>query len=273
MSTLREIELDILQSFIEVCEALSIRYFVVEGTLLGAVRHGGFIPWDDDIDVGMLRSDYEVFLERGQELLPEHLFVQTHETDPNYPHSFGKIRDTRTSFVETTMSRIPMEHGVYIDVFPFDYYPQGKLRSLMFDIKKFWLRYRIRSVFFDPSLSRMTPSSLAKRGLMLLARFITPSLEEAYEKQERLFAGQKASPLVANNGSPWGKREVIPAAWVEEVTPVAFEGIGVAAPSKYREYLSRVYGDYMSMPPPEERVPHHFVSFVDFNGLASEGLK
>ena len=91
--------LDIFKEFLCVCEKLNLKYYLLGGTLLGAVRHKGFIPWDDDIDVGMLREDYEVFLAHAQELLPDHLFLQTYKTDPGYHHVFAKIRNSNTTFL------------------------------------------------------------------------------------------------------------------------------------------------------------------------------
>lgn len=144
MKQLRQIELNILQNFIDVCEKLQIQYFVVQGTLLGTIRHQGFIPWDDDIDVGMLRADYEIFIKNGQDLLPDEYFIQTHDTDPAYPHGFAKVRNSHTAFVETTCKDIHMNHGIYIDVFPFDYYPDNWISQRIFEVKKLLLRYRIR---------------------------------------------------------------------------------------------------------------------------------
>ena len=95
---LRKIQLDMLKQCIELCERYSILYFAVGGTALGAIRHGGFIPWDDDIDIAMPRTDYEKFLAITRQELPEPLFVQTHETEKEYFLDFAKVRNTETVF-------------------------------------------------------------------------------------------------------------------------------------------------------------------------------
>ena len=121
---IKEIEIEIFKSFISVCEHLNLTYYVLDGTLLGAVRHKGFIPWDDDIDVGMPREDYEVFLREGQALLPEEYFIQTFDSDPEYLANYAKIRNNNTTFVETSVRHRKINHGVFIDVFPLDYCPE-----------------------------------------------------------------------------------------------------------------------------------------------------
>ena len=103
LQELKRVELDILARFIQVCQQLDLRYYILQGTLLGAVRHQGFIPWDDDIDVGMPRADYEIFLREGQKLLGEPYFVQTFLTDPPFTANFAKIRNSNTTFVETSL--------------------------------------------------------------------------------------------------------------------------------------------------------------------------
>lgn len=90
---LKECEFQILKAFVDVCDQLKLKYYLVEGTLLGAIRHQGFIPWDDDIDVGMPRADYERFLQEAQALLPDYYFVQSMYSEPEYHANFAKIRD------------------------------------------------------------------------------------------------------------------------------------------------------------------------------------
>ena len=264
MQCLRQRELALLRAFIEVCGRLGLRYFVVQGTLLGAVRHRGFIPWDDDIDVGMLREDYEIFCSRGQALLPRGLFLQNHETDPAYPHGFAKLRDCASAFVETTCRELPMNHGIFIDIFPFDCYPDRPVAQLRLRGEKLLLRYRVRQCLFIPEDRKPTAGNLARWMLMALSRIWCPDLQTALQKQDRLYSRCRKGKRRMNYGSPWGLRECIPGQWLEETVPVKFEGITVMAPKYYHAYLSHVYGDYMQLPPPEKRIPHHYISLLDF---------
>lgn len=264
MTRLRQNELSIFKCFIGVCEQLNLTYFVIQGTLLGAVRHKGFIPWDDDIDVGMPRKDYMAFLEKGQALMPDNYFIQCHDTDPSYPHGFAKIRNSKTSFVETTCKNIPMNHGIYVDVFPYDYYPDCIISQLRFEIEKLLLRYRIRSVLYIPSDNEKSVKNFFRHVLIVISKFVYPDANEAIEKQNDLYEKFKKGKRVINNGSPWGKRECIPCSWIENVTTLDFEGILVNAPICYKEYLSHVYGNYMELPPMEKRISHHYICALSF---------
>lgn len=261
---LRETETDLLKIFISVCDKLQLKYFAVEGTLLGAVRHQGFIPWDDDIDVGMLREDYEAFVRMAPALLPEGTFLQTHSTDPAYPQCFAKLRNSKTTFVETTCQNLKMNHGIYIDIFPFDSYPDGKIQGLWFDFQKLLIQYRIREVYYLPDDAKPTLQNFIRKGATLLAKCRYQTVEDALQHRERLLRKYHHTARLINNGSPWKNRERVPSAWLSELTTLSFEGISIAAPAAYDRYLTHVYGNYMQLPPPEQRMPHHYLTAIGF---------
>ena len=118
MNEIQKIELGMLLDVDRVCRQLGVNYFIVGGTLLGAVRHKGFIPWDDDIDIGMLRADYEIFVQKAQELLPAGSFLQTRLTDTELPCCYAKVRRDDTTFIETSTKDLNIHHGIYVDIFP-----------------------------------------------------------------------------------------------------------------------------------------------------------
>lgn len=119
----QKVMLEILQEIHKICVENNLTYWLEAGTLLGAVRHKGFIPWDDDSDVSMPRADYEKFLKIAQEKLPEDMFLQTQDTDKEYPLSWAKIRKNGTLLVETgETGNEKYHHGIFVDIFPYDYY-------------------------------------------------------------------------------------------------------------------------------------------------------
>ena len=123
MHDINMIQKEIFKSFINVCDQLRLKYYLVHGSLLGAVRCGGFFPFDDDIDVAMPRKDYDVFFSMGHALLRKGLFAQSVQSEPSYPLVFGKIRDSNTAFIQPVLKRVNVNKGIYIDVFPLDNYP------------------------------------------------------------------------------------------------------------------------------------------------------
>ena len=262
---LRQKELELLTVFMDVCRQLNLRYFVVEGTLLGAVRHRGFIPWDDDVDVGMLREDYEQFVEKAAPLLPDGFFLQTHQTDPQYAQCYAKLRNNNTAFVETTAKDLNIHHGIYLDIFPFDYYPDNILRGLYLDGVKLLVRYRVREIYYIPSDSQLSVRNLIRRMIAFIAkrRFVT--VEDALAFQEKVFKRCQPSRRYINNGSPWKNRERVDASVFADTQHLTFEGLTVCAPGGYERYLRHVYGDYMQLPPESERIPHHHLTYISFD--------
>ena len=151
MTELQNKELEILKQFIFVCDSLSLKYFLVCGSALGAVKYGGFIPWDDDIDVAMPREDYDVFVERANTLFPPNIFLQTYKTDTKYPHIYCKLRDSNTAYIEKSAAALEINHGVFIDIFPLDGYPSEKQEQRKFERLKRRYEREISSVFL-PSI-------------------------------------------------------------------------------------------------------------------------
>lgn len=259
LAQLKTCQLAIFKQFVSVCERLGLRYFVIGGTLIGAVRHQGFIPWDDDIDVAMPRVDYERFLQRAQALMPEYYFLQTFETDPAYPANFAKIRDSRTTFIETSVSKLDINHGVYIDIFPLDYYPENSWKRVWLEFRKKVLTVRVAAQFYLPNEKLHFIKNLV-RGV---SKIFCPSAAVAVRRREWLFTNVKKNGLLCNYGGAWGNKEIFPASWFSDVCVMHYEDLVVYGPKDYDKILKHVYGDYMQLPPEEERVGHHYALVVD----------
>lgn len=258
LQRLKECERDMLAAFVAVCDKHKIKYTLQGGTLLGAVRHQGFIPWDDDVDVSLPRDEYERFISLAQSEFPSYYFLQTKDTDKEYPNNFAKIRDSRTTFIETSARNLNINHGAYIDIFPIDYYPDG-FKAKLFELKKKLLTWRINTAFYMPHMS------LKSKIATVISCILYPSRRKAIEKREKLFSSVQPSERIVNNSGAWLEKEIIPRQWCEETMDMTFEGIKVKGSAKYDEWLTFVYGDYMQLPPEKDRKGHHFTDVVDLD--------
>lgn len=257
---IKQISLELFKCFIKICEELNLNYYVLGGTLLGAVRHNGFIPWDDDIDVGMPRADYNIFMEKAQLFLPEYYFLQNYITDVEYTLGYAKIRDSRTAYIESLYSNQKINHGVFIDVFPLDYYPDSKFERFIFDKKLVVYDKRVRDTLNIEHSVSLRAEIFSKIALILL-----PDLHKVCAKRDKLMSSVKSSGTLANIYGAWRKKEYVPSEWFGDGTKLEFEGISVTGPKYYDKWLTQVYGDYMTLPPVEKRTTHHNVDIVDLD--------
>lgn len=263
MERLKSCELEMLKVFIKICDQLNLKYYLVEGTLLGAVRHKGFIPWDDDIDVGMPRDDYDRFLKEAQQYFPSHYFIQSIQSEPEYHTNFAKIRDNRTTFIESSVKNQKINHGVYIDIFPIDYAFEDKKQRKILKAREIICTRRISQVFSVPQRKRRFYRQFISRVFAIYAKCKYPEMRQAVLAREKLYTELKSSKLVTNYGSAWGDKEIMPVEWYGEGVFLEFEGLSVRVPTEYDKWLSQVYGNYMQFPSPEKRVPHHYAEVID----------
>lgn len=239
-------QLDILEEIDRLCRRHSISYWLDGGTLLGAVRHGGFIPWDDDIDIAMRRADMERFAAEAAGELPPDLFLQTKATDPEVEQPIVKVRDLNSFYVEAGDNfAAGYQKGLYVDVFPFEDYPTvsrafakrvtkgiSKSYSILHKAHHYSLRSAAEFFWFGGKYA-------AYRALWASACALRPM-------------GRYVGNVPVNNG--YGimhrKDSVFP------LTEVEFEGKRFLGPSNPDAYLRDLYGDYMQVPPEEKRVSH-----------------
>ena len=214
------------------------------------MRHGGFIPWDDDLDVGMYREDYTKFMELAPSLLPEGIFLQNYKTDPGAPFVFAKLRNSNTTFIETPISKFRMNHGIYIDIFPLDGCPKGKYAKKHLAVMKKIFMWKTLCGY---DLKRRCRSSLIYACLRLLGYHKRTS--KTLAKYEALISRYKVddSDIICSHGNRYGVKDYMPKEYYGDGAYVMFEGIRVRIPEKYDEYLTRLYGDWRTPPPVEER--------------------
>ena len=267
----QKIELEILLEFDRICKNHDINYQLFAGTLIGAIRHKGFIPWDDDIDVAMLRSDYNRFLSVVEDELGSEYFFQTHETDPNYINKFAKIRKNGTMFMEKLVEGIDMHHGLYIDIFAFDSIELDSLRG-KYQVWKLrtidsFFKYRIKSrherledgfektkAKFKYKLINILP--ISKLGVEKWAFNIMTKFNHI----ETEYVGDLANP-----GEGVLEQFMMRRKTLEDSIEWDFEGYKFPVPRAYDEVLTRAYGDYMQPPDEANRVSHHDIIKIDLD--------
>ena len=263
--------IDVLSVFIRICEAQGLRYFCAGGTAIGAVRHQGMIPWDDDIDVFMPRPDYDRFLRLAAQSMPEGYEVLSPYATKDYPMYFAKMCNARTTLLEN--ERIPCVFGLYIDIFPLDgacddvetcYREKRRFKRLMNKLeavsthnsfgeyiglltkRREWGRFAVKTVAF-------CCRSWLRRWLLKQMDSIAYGYDYAL-----------SSRVVTYSGA-YQRQEIYPKAWLETPQMFAFEGLMVNLPHDYDAYLRHFFGDYMTLPPVEQRASHHQKVFFDLD--------
>lgn len=262
MTELQKIEFDMMKEVIRICNELNLSYYLVCGSALGAVKYSGFIPWDDDIDIGLFREDYNILVSNAQKMLPAHLFLQNYVTDSSYPNIFSKIRNRQTTYIEKSVANLNINHGVYIDIFPLDGYPENAEEQLNLEKTKVVCQKKLSCVF------RMSRNWKATLG-MLLRRVCgyhkkIADIVEEYTKVISKYPTQQ-SLIICNHGNWQGKLEYASRQQYGEGTWANFEGLKVRVPERYDEYLTQKYGDWRADLPDEQKKGHHYVEVIDLN--------
>lgn len=247
------VELDILRTFHEFCIRNNLRYSLTYGSLIGSVRHGGFIPWDDDIDVMMLREDYEKMLELWKKEGPADYILQDYREIPDYPNNFAKIRKNHTAYVQSEDEKMKSYHkGIFIDIFPIDRYPEGFL-----DQKIFRAACMVNLLFSRgyPSGSTGIFVTCQKMLLNFGSKRRTKILNRTEKIISRWNQNQKLGTVISC--SMRGLNTVHSNSLMDRLVLVNYQGTEVLQTEEFDLFLKKQYGNYMEFPPEEERVLRH----------------
>lgn len=254
----QQVQHEIMQQIAAICRRHNLSYFAIGGTALGAVRHQGFIPWDDDIDIGMPRRDYEAFLKYAALELPDIYYIQHFSTEAASPFYFTKIRKANTRFVEYYLKDAAIRQGIFVDIFPFDNVPDGKvLRRLHFRFCRF-----VYQLFLCKSLTTVCSSrfrqkdrlkSAVRRGVhFLLLPVPKVWLFRLLDHCVRMFNHKETREI-----SHIVRRRLRVA--LEDLYPIRYLPFGnyeMPIPNNYDAYLRAQFGDYEALPPEAKRYGH-----------------
>ena len=257
---IQEVSLDILRQVAELCEKLDLRYYLIYGTLIGAVRHHGFIPWDDDVDIMMPRPDYDKLLEYlALHKLPD-LTVFNDQTHKDYPYTITRISNDRY-FIESE-NEVSIGMGVFIDIYPYDGLGNTKEEAIRYGL----IGDRLSSFCYQATRKRFSLANTASfvKKILKLPLYIVSKIigKDYFQNKINTLQGR-----YAYDGSEYvgcfvwlsgGIKDIFKREWFDEYEMCEFEGYSFRIPKRYDEILRHAYGDYMQLPPENERVGHHY---------------
>ena len=261
LDMIQKLELKILKEIIRICKKENIEYFLIGGSALGAIRHGGFIPWDDDIDVGMTRENYDNFLRVAEQYLGEEFYLQSPSSDRRSPYSYSKLMLKGTLFLEYAQRNLKTQSGIYVDIFPFDEVPDNESENeRQFKAVQFYKKLYVMRML--PTVSK-APENLIQGLKAILRRCIHYSLKlipkslilKKIDQFSRLYNGTNQSAFACLD-FPVRNVEYVLKTTLYPLVEHKFEEIIILLPGDFHQYLTTHYGEYMKLPPLEERVGH-----------------
>lgn len=265
LKRLHSIQVKMLEAFADICKNNNLRYFLLGGSALGAIRHGGIIPWDDDIDIGMPRKDYNKFLKIANKEFPSYYEVRNFKTHPKghiYPYS--KIEDNRTSLKVRWLSHLDYTGGVFMDLFPLDGIPENnKIRNIHYKI----ILFLKRAILDQPK--KINPEYPRVHGFRKLRHLVTSShifrkiMTLLLHNVMSLYSFDR-SLYIGNMMGEYGQNETFPKETFGNGIKHQFEGKEYNIPLDWNYYLVQLYGEsYKELPPPNKRVMPHGWSLLD----------
>lgn len=260
LKTLQSALLGILQIVDAFCKREGIHYSLYAGTLLGAVRHQGFIPWDDDLDICMERAEYNRFLKAWKDSPPEGFILQNKENTPGFTQSFSKIRKEHTTFLQYEWEAAKYHSGIFIDVFPLDRMPLRKTDRLLFQWR--CMQYLLLTREFLPP-----KGSIVQKIISLFVLFAVPLDKRAARRGvllNQITADKDQHNPTVGIETLATIKTPLPSQLFDEYVFLPFEDGQYMCFARWDEYLTAKFGDYMTLPPEEERTWKHHPIILDF---------
>ena len=272
LSEVQKYMLDMLKQLLEIFKEHRIHYYMIGGTLIGAVRHKGFIPWDDDIDLAIPRMDYDRFISELRDELPEHLELRTYNDGSYHHYYFARVVDTRYKILREGSLK-GREEELWIDLFPLDGLPKNRIKCAWHKFRLLSLKTEYHFATFD-KLNLMRPNRPLYQRAIIKAYMLWPfktkknyvDILDKIDKQLKKVPLSKSYYAMEFMGSTIPFRETIAKWQYGKGKLFDFEGMKIKGPLDSEYYLTHVYGDYMSLPPEDKR-NYHAATFIKNDGV------
>lgn len=258
--------LDVLISIDEICNKYDISYSLASGTAIGAIRHKGFIPWDDDLDLMFLRDEYDKFLKIAPDEFEKRGLTLQKEYSKQWPMTYSKVRKNNTTYIENYKAKIKGAHqGIFVDIFPVD--------NLLDDECGARLQWLVFHILASKCLNRRgyTTKSMKKKAALLLSSVVPQSPLISICKAQKHGDSKRVHTFLG--AAVHRERNIFPREAFSQHILVEFEGHLFPIISGYDEYLKISYGDYMRLPSMEDRKAHLHAEIIDLNHSYEEYLK
>lgn len=261
LKKVQQVELEMLTEVHRLCQQHDIKYSMVGGTMLGAVRHGGFIPWDDDADVAMLRKDYNRFVQACETSLDhERFYFQDIHNTEGYRWGYGKLRRKHTKFIRLGQEFMPYEQGIFIDIFPLDSVPDQWLARMVHKCRCFLLR----KALWSEVGKRVDKNRFKRLVYSFMAMESREHLVARYDRLVKACDGRETQMVrILTFPTPEGTFGFY-RRWYTEQESYPFESIMLRGPKDYDGWLTYKFGDYMTLPPKEQQKIHP-ISQISFD--------
>ena len=269
MNKLQDADIKILKEIVRICDENNLVYYIIGGTLLGAIRHKGFIPWDDDIDLGMPRDDYEIFIKIAPSIIQSSFKLVNYNIDEKYQYYITRVLDTNTKVVEKRIGNNSKYTYASVDLFPLDGSPNNFLLRQLYYFRVMFFR-AIMSLCYSDSIDKDRIRSKKETFLLYFLTkipmnfFFNPlNIKSKIDKLMRTHKFSDSKIIGCLMGA-YRTKEMVPKAIYGKGRYYKFEDIELRGPEYYDEFLFLIYGDYMKLPELDDRKAH-FVLLDEIN--------